>query len=91
VARWRKKPVIVEAEQWFPGKDVPGVWGLPGQDMCPCYRVGGGHNHPHVMTAHEQIMYVVPGDWIIREPDGRGYYLCKRDLFAASYELVLEG
>jgi hypothetical protein len=91
VARWRKKPVIVEAEQWFPGKDVPGVWGLPGQDMCPCYEIGGDHNLPHVMTANEQRMDVVPGDWIIREPDGRGYYPCKPDIFAANYEPALRG
>jgi hypothetical protein len=88
VPRFMKKPIVVEAEQWFPGKRVVGVWGDEGQEMCPCFRVGGAHNHPHVMTAHDQIIRLEPGDWIIPEPDGRGHYPCKPDIFAATYEPV---
>lgn len=83
-----KKPVIVEAEQWFPGKQVEGVYGCPGQEMCPCYKLGGNHNKPHVMTAHYQIVLVEPGDWIIKEPNGNGYYPCKNDIFVTLYDKV---
>ena len=31
---------------------------------------------------------VCPGDWIITEPDGKGFYPCKPDVFAAKYEPV---
>ena len=32
-------------------------------------------------TCHVEL-----GDWIIREPDGSGYYPCAADVFAATYE-----
>lgn len=85
--KYRKKPIIIEAFQWFPGTSVPGVYG-DGGPMCPCCRVGGNHNLPHVMTAHKQIVHLEPGDWIIPEPNGSGFYPCKDDIFRATYELV---
>jgi hypothetical protein len=88
VAKYRKKPVIREAEQWFPGKSVPGVWGDKSGELCPCYVVGGNHSRPHVMTAHNQLVHIEPGDYIIKEPAGDGYYPCKPDIFEKEYELV---
>ena len=41
-----------------------------------------------VTTAHGDKTRVVSGDWIIPEPDGRGYYPCKPDIFEATYEAV---
>lgn len=29
-----------------------------------------------------------PGDWVIREPDGSGFYPCTAAIFAARYEVV---
>ena len=81
--KFRRKPVIVEAEQYngsFNHHEIPvGVcrWVRPG---CP--------EAPHVHTAHNQAVLVVEGDWIIAEPDGRGYYPCKPDIFEAIYEKV---
>lgn len=31
------------------------------------------------------------GDWIIVEPDGEGFYPCKRAIFAAKYDRVVAG
>jgi hypothetical protein len=75
--KFRKKPVVVEAEQFVIGDGPlpPGVHGAEG-------------GHFYVMTAHNQTVFVVRGDWIIAEPDGRGYYPCKSDIFAATYEPV---
>lgn len=93
MAKYRKRPVVVEAEQWFPGKEVPGVFMYQPEDAV----IGGkGHGEmrfsqgpfPAVTTAHGQVTRVVAGDWIIAEPDGRGYYPCKPDIFAATYEPV---
>jgi hypothetical protein len=42
----------------------------------------------YVITAHAQRVYLVPGDWILPEPDGEGYYPCKDDIFKATYEPV---
>lgn len=74
--KYRKKPVIVDAEQWFPGKQVEGV-NEPVEGELPRH---------FVKTAHNQIVYLEPGDWVIREPDGRGFYPCKPDIFDSTYE-----
>lgn len=76
--KYRKKPVVIEAEQ-FDGKpcnDPVGVLRRP-ED-----------NSPYVVTIHGQRCYVVPGDWIIPEPDGVHFYPCKPDIFEATYEKV---
>jgi hypothetical protein len=75
--RYRKRPIKVEAVQWFPGVNHPGV-------------TPGGEYGSSVRTAHGQQALLSPGDWIIAEPDGRGFYPCKPDIFAATYDLVDE-
>jgi hypothetical protein len=75
MAKYRKRPAVVEAEQWFPGRDVAGV--QPGVE---------GEYGPFVQTAHGQRAFLAPGDWVIAEPDNRGFYPCKDDIFRASYE-----
>lgn len=77
MSRFRKRPVVVEAEQWFPGRRVAGVR----------ENIAGSF----VVTAHGQRAYLAPGDWVITEPDGRGHYPCKPDIFAATYEPADEG
>jgi hypothetical protein len=70
MAKFRKKPVVVEASQWFKPGDHPAVI---------CSEI------PHVKTAGGPAP-VHPGDWIITESDGRGHYPCRPDIFAATYE-----
>jgi hypothetical protein len=85
MARFRKKPVVIEAEQWFPdGQVKKGVhWERKLLDS-------GEVLIPYVITAHEQRAYLTPGDWIIPEPTEGRYYPCKPDIFAATYEPVDE-
>lgn len=75
--KFRKKPVVVEAEQ-FTGK-MP----LPFRDKDACRL---GPNGWCVITAHGHETPIVDGDWIIPEPNGNGFYPCKPDIFAATYE-----
>lgn len=80
--KFRKKPVVIEAEQFTGGSGTKGVCRL----SCPGF---DGDDEPHVHTIHEgQLCAVVPGDWIIPEPDGEHFYPCKPDIFATTYELV---
>jgi hypothetical protein len=75
--KYRRKPVEVNATQWFPGKPVTGV----------CFCAPG--NIPHVHTAHqEQVVLLQPGDWIIPEADSIHYYPVKPDDFERLYEPV---
>lgn len=83
MAKYRKKPVVIEAVQYTEyGKLVKG--------MCnskSCYV--SGNTEPHVHTIHEgQLVNLDVGDWIIAEPDGKHYYPCKPDVFEAIYEEV---
>ena len=83
MALYRKKPVVVEAVQWWPGKEVVGVqytW-----DAAPA---GGHEGEPYpVVHTLEGIMLVTPGDWIITGVRGE-HYPCKPDIFTLTYEAV---
>lgn len=79
MAKFRKKPVVVEAAQFVLGEDeraVPGV--------CRCY---GGWPHVHTIHSNQPIA-LESGDWILPEPDGEHYYPVKPDIFVATYEPV---
>jgi hypothetical protein len=78
MAKYRKKPVVVEATQFDDvlAHDPPGIFRRE-QD-----------GNPYVVTIHGQMTPVVRGDWIIQEPDGKHYYPCKPDIFAKIYESV---
>ncbi len=81
-AKFRKKPVEITAEQWFPDRTVAGVhWERRSGD-------DGEFLHPYVITAHENRAYLAPGDWIIPEPTANRFYPCKPDIFAATYDPV---
>jgi hypothetical protein len=84
--RFRKKPIIVEAEQWFPGKEVAGVTVASEGGKSP----DGSTWPPHafVMTIHGQAANLAPGDWVITEPDGIHHYPHKPEFFEAHYEPV---
>lgn len=79
MARYRKKPVVVEAEQYHAYPESGG-WPKGVQ-----VEEGAG---PFVVTTHGQRAYLESGDWVITEPDGRGHYPCKPHIFAATYEAV---
>jgi len=71
---FRKKPIIVEANQFHHAATSP--VGVRTREDGKAY----------VLTAHNQEVTLEPGDWVIAEPDGRGYYPCKDDIFKATYE-----
>ena len=89
--KYRKRPVIVEATQWFPDKEVTGVVLYQPPDAV----IGGrGHGEQRfeqdtyyaVTKIHGQVTRIEPGDWIITEPDGQHHYPCKPEIFAVTYE-----
>lgn len=73
--KYRKRPVVVEAFQWFPHMGIQGG-----------VEIDHDANNYYVVTIHGQRAYVESGDWIITEPDGQHHYPCKPDIFAATYE-----
>lgn len=75
--QYRKKPVVIECEQWDGSTTQRGV--------CIC----ATEPSPHLHTIHEgQVVRLEQGDWIMPEPDGRHFYPCKPDIFERTYEPV---
>lgn len=90
MGKFRKKPIVVEAEQFG------GFYATP---YPPGVEMEDNGNHPeklkkhgryafYVVTAHGQRVYIQPDDWVIAEPNGQGHYSCKPDVFKATYEKV---
>lgn len=76
--KFRKRPIVIEAEQWFPGKHMEGVlWPDPKSET---------QFEPHVITL-EGPLKVSPGDWIIKGVKGEKYP-CRDDIFRETYEPV---
>ena len=94
MARFRSKPVEIEAVQFNPTVGLP-MASAPSwlvQDMLAGrakYEPPEG-DQPATMllyTANGPVVAQV-GDWIIREPSGIGCYPCKAGVFAAKYEAI---
>jgi hypothetical protein len=90
MAKFRKKPVVIEAVQFtrdmvMRREPLPaGVERLslsmnPGNDAL--------YSHRHVIKTLEGAMNVEIGDWIITGVKGEKYP-CKPDIFAETYDLV---
>lgn len=83
MARFRKKPVVVEATQWFPGVHVDGVQEMaydPGDGTTKSYEYG-------MINTLEGPHKVTPGDWVITGVEGEKY-ACKPRIFEKTYEPV---
>lgn len=83
-----KKPIEVEATQWFPKKEVEGVVytmnDRRGNMVSRCDEMG---NTKPVIKTLEGWYNVTPGDWIITGISGEKYP-CKDDIFRKTYDPV---
>lgn len=84
MAKYRKKPVVIEAIQFRIGE----------QDGALASHVVDGdirytEEGTMLIKTLEGVMEAQPGDWVIRGVKGE-LYPCKPDIFAATYELVEE-
>ena len=73
--KFKKKPVVIEATQWFKHGDHPEVkplYGFTGKGWISTLE--GGHE-------------VTPGDWIITGVKGE-HYPCKPEIFEMTYDPV---
>ena len=88
MAKYRKKPVEVEAIRWMQHGDDPDVEPWPNQDRgefygcehCGCHMA----DHGRIKTL-EGWHIVCPGDWIITGIKGEKYP-CKDEIFLATYD-----
>jgi len=91
MAKYRKKPVVIEAEQWFPGKHVDGVIyplsQAPMINPISLMNVYYPINQLGYIDTLEGAHIVCPGDYIITGVKGE-VYPCKPDIFEQTYERV---
>jgi len=80
--KFRKKPVVIEAEQWIELTDEP----LSPIPPAPHFVLREHKKHWQIQTL-EGWLNISSGDWIIRGIQGE-YYPCKPDIFEQTYELV---
>lgn len=77
--KYRKKPVVIEATQWFKDGDH--------------YAVSNYETHDPTMKGHGWVNtlegghIVTPGDYIITGVKGE-HYPCKPDIFEMTYEVA---
>lgn len=86
MARYRKKPVVVDAVRWHGPGDHGLVkpWSRKVLIPCPgCHQPMNAHGMIDTLEGDGHI--VCPGDWIIRGVMGE-HYPCKNDIFEATYE-----
>lgn len=74
--KYRKKAVVIEAEQFSPemSKEFR-------DQLCDCLNDSGYHIHTLEGTSY----YLSLGDWIIKGIKGE-FYPCKPDIFELTYE-----
>jgi len=83
VAKFRKKPVVIEATQWFKQGDHPAVTTFRNPITGRLMRTNGW------IDTLEGGHIVTPGDWIITGVKGE-HYPCKPEIFEMTYELAGE-
>jgi hypothetical protein len=80
MSRYRKRPIVVEAEQFFPDK-------RPWPDGVIQCEPDPGQPKDFVIETLEGPLRVLSGDWIITGIQNEKYP-CKPDIFEATYEPV---
>lgn len=86
MAKFRKKPVVIDAMQ-FTEKNKEQAFNFI---TCSKYAAWDGNGNPALMIRTlEGDMMATLGDWIIKGVQGE-FYPCKPDIFAATYEAVEE-
>ncbi|MFR9773121.1 hypothetical protein [Nocardia sp. SC052] len=82
--RYRKRPVTIEAMQWT-GDNYPDLYAWTGNRDDGHEIVAAAPQGLQLwVQANEAWLTLETGEWIIR--DSRGFYPCKPDIFAETYE-----
>lgn len=81
--KYRKKPVVIEAKQWFNLGDHPEVKQYERGGFCMgCHREFAHHGNVKTL---EGWHIVCPGDWIVKGIQNE-LYPVKPDIFAKTYD-----
>ena len=84
--KFRKKPVVIEAEQ-FTKENKHSAFNFLTCNVSPDWDEHG--NETMKIQTLEGVMTATLGDWIIKGVSGE-FYPCKPDIFEKTYDLVNE-
>ena len=84
MTKFRKRPVVINAEEWYPGAGIDGV---EEKSRIETRTLGDPDDCVAVIKTLEGSMVVESGDWIITGSKGEKYP-CKPDIFALTYEIA---
>jgi hypothetical protein len=85
--KFRKKPIVIEATQWFKHGDHSDVRKTHYMEIPECDLNFNSWEALGVIDTLEGKHIVSPGDWIITGIKGEKYP-CKPDIFEATYEYL---
>lgn len=83
MAKFRKKPVVIEAVQWN-GGNFDDIYGFMCESKSPISDTPSGEIVIHTLEGN---MFAQIDDWIIKGVNGE-FYPCKPDIFEKTYEKV---
>ena len=94
MAKFRKRPVIIEAVQWL-GDNTDEILLFLESDLSEFAKGSGRHYRIDksrvagglIIKTLEGEHLASPGDWIIKGVEGE-YYPCKPDIFKSTYEAL---
>ena len=86
MAKYRRKPVIVDAEQFFVDKKPwpEGVYQASRSRWTKCTE----NAKLFIIANANTVIYIENGDWIVTEPDGVYYQVVKPDIFEQTYGVI---
>jgi hypothetical protein len=87
--KFRKKPIVIEAEQFFVDKPLPPGVIIETYTDGPEWGYTGKLSKRYYVATLEGPLNVSDGDWIIKGIKGE-FYPCKPDIFELTYEAVNE-
>ena len=87
MGKYRKKPVVIEATQWFKNGDHPEVHCHRYPSKLHCMHCGVVMDLHGWVNTLEGGHSACPNDWIITGVKGE-HYPCKPDIFEQTYEKV---
>lgn len=84
MAKFRKKPVVIDAIQYKRGENIMLVQDFFGAENGSLLKFDENLNEYYIATL-EGKMHLTHGDWIIKGVQGE-FYPCKPDIFEQTYE-----
>lgn len=90
--KYRQKPILVEAIQWFLGVEIEDVLekGIDGEIITYFDGKGVLQQGACLFGENDRISLVKQGQWILQEEDGRRY-ICDDDFFKKYFDCLEEG